>query len=196
MSIVENMTSFNEEEEEECKYIKTATHNYISEKAIIDNPKVVELKGKSIIMDNCRLRGDMMEQQSSQQRLGISIGRYCWISKGCIIRPSSLLDGMMIPCRIQNYVQIGMNCIIEASWIGNCTMIGHNVILGKRSIIKDNVVIRSNTVIPPDMVIPPFSYVQGSPAKICTTQTLPESIALECMEQSITQFQTFSQQQQ
>ena len=193
-----SVTSFNEEE---CKYIKTATHNYISKDAIIDNPKVVELKGKSIIMDGCRLRGDMMiptekqKQQQQQQRLGISIGRYCWISKDCIIRPSSLLD-VMIPCRIQNYVQIGMNCIIESSWIGNCTIIGHNVILGKRSIIKDNVVIRSNTVIPPDMVIPPFSYVQGCPAKISTTQTLPESIALECMEQSITQFQSFSQQQQ
>ena len=33
-----SVTSFNEEE---CKYIKTATHNYISKDAIIDNPKVV-----------------------------------------------------------------------------------------------------------------------------------------------------------
>jgi dynactin-5 len=169
-------------------YIKTAAHNFVSRKAVIYNPRKVELKGKSIIGDDCILRGDMLDAY-------IQIGRYCHVNHHCILRPAVFTEDKALNMIIKSHVNIGPHCVVEASWIGSHVVIGHHCVLGKRCIIKDNVVIAPQTVIPPDMIIPPFSHVSGCPAKI-QTMAVPESISVELVERTVANFQKFYHNQQ
>lgn len=46
--------------DESDTYIKTQTHNFVSRSAIIENPRQVELKGRSIVDGGgCTVRGDL-----------------------------------------------------------------------------------------------------------------------------------------
>eukprot|EP00560_Eucampia_antarctica_P008922 CAMPEP_0197826096 /NCGR_PEP_ID=MMETSP1437-20131217/3089_1 /TAXON_ID=49252 ORGANISM="Eucampia antarctica, Strain CCMP1452" /NCGR_SAMPLE_ID=MMETSP1437 /ASSEMBLY_ACC=CAM_ASM_001096 /LENGTH=185 /DNA_ID=CAMNT_0043426367 /DNA_START=130 /DNA_END=685 /DNA_ORIENTATION=+ len=168
-------------------FIKTAAHNFVSRKAVIHNPKVVELKGKSIIMEDCILRGDMDAH--------IQIGRYCHLDPNCILRPAILNESKTMNMIIKSHVVIGRDCVVEASWIGTHVVIGNNCVLGKRCIIKDNVVVAPYTVIPPDMIIPPFSRVSGCPAKILMN-AVPEGTSVEIVERTVANFQKFYHEQQ
>jgi dynactin-5 len=130
----------------------------------------IEMKGKGIIYPEVMIRGDFGP---------VRIGRYVCIGSGTIIRPPSYYGSenqhKFLPIWIGSYTSIGENCIIESSSIGESVKIGSNVVLGKRSIIKDCVYVESNTVVPPDMALPPFSIVSGSPARISSSRSVPES---------------------
>ena len=59
-------------------YIKTTTHSYVLRGATLDSPKCVELKGRIVVHDGARLRGD---------RAPIRIGRYSWLDRNCLMEP-------------------------------------------------------------------------------------------------------------
>jgi carbonic anhydrase/acetyltransferase-like protein (isoleucine patch superfamily) len=63
-------------------YIQTTlTHNYISRRAMIDNSKHVEMKGRSIIYPDVHIRNNMKHHHCTI----IRIGRYCHIQSNTVI---------------------------------------------------------------------------------------------------------------
>jgi dynactin 5 len=155
---------------EEEGYIKTATHSYVSRKAMVENPGKVELKGKSVLQPGSKLRGDLAV---------IRIGRYCYVGFNTELSPAPLATAH-VPMILRGNVCIGNDCKIEASAVGTNVYIGARSIIGSRCIIKDNCYIEEGTVLASDTVIPPFSRVRGNPAKV--VDALPPSAALELQE--------------
>ncbi|CAM9447408.1 unnamed protein product [Phaeothamnion confervicola] len=65
------------------EYIRTTTSNMVSRMAVVHGPQNVNLRGKSIVMPNAILRGELA---------AIRIGRYCLIGEGTVIRPACRLE--------------------------------------------------------------------------------------------------------
>jgi len=110
------------------------------------------------------LRGDLVNQS-----LSIKMGHYCFIEDNCVISPpQKVIKGVPthIPVRMNDYVYIGSNSIVEAASIGSHVYIGKNVTIGPCTIIKDMCIIQDNTVIPAGQVVPPLSVVSGDPGII------------------------------
>jgi dynactin-5 len=64
------------------------TGNKVSRKAIIAGPQNIILGGKTIISQNAIIRGDL-RRTGPGTTVVISIGRYCVIGEGCIVRSVS-----------------------------------------------------------------------------------------------------------
>ena len=73
-------------------YIKTATHNYVSRQAKVENPAKVELKGKSVLRPGVTVRGDLAV---------IRMGRYCFIDEHSELSPAPLSILRCISSHIQ-----------------------------------------------------------------------------------------------
>jgi dynactin 5 len=144
------------------EFIQTAvTNNYISRRAILDDSKSVEMKGRSIIYPEVHLRNS------------VRIGRYCHIQARTILQPpapksrpignAELKDNNTNATNenksmtIGSHTMIGQNCMIEAAAIGSNCYIGDHVRIGANATIKDNCIIASYADIPPNTNIPPFT---------------------------------------
>jgi dynactin-5 len=161
-------------------YIKTATHNYVSRQAKVENPAKVELKGKSVLRPGVTVRGDLAV---------IRMGRYCFIDEHSELSPAPLSKDKHVPMVLRGNVMVGQGCKIEASAIGTNVYIGAGSTIGKRCIIKDNCWIEDGTVLGSDVVIPPFSRVEGAPGKV--VEEMPPSAALEIQELAHRTYQEF-----
>jgi dynactin 5 len=104
-------------QDEEEGYIRTTTHNYVSRKATIDGAKQVEIKGRSILHEGVRVRGDLQI---------VRIGRYCEIGTATMIEPPvhALQKEKHAPVVIGSHTHIGANCDIRASAIGSSEFCG------------------------------------------------------------------------
>lgn len=158
------------EKGEEVGYIKTATHNYVSRQAVVNNPSKVELKGKSVLKPGVKIRGDLAV---------IRMGRYCTIEERSDLSPPTL-GAKNVPMILRGNIVVGEDCKIEASAIGTNVFIGRKTKIGSRCIIKDCCWIEAGTVLGNDTVIPPFSRVRGDPGRII--ESLPPSASLELQE--------------
>ncbi len=156
--------------QDEEGYIKTATNNYVSRSAVVENPDKVELKGKSVLQPGSKVRGDLA---------AIRMGRYCFIGSQTELSPAPLGDAH-VPMILRGNVYIGEDCNIEASAIGTNVYIGARSVIGPRCIVKDNCYIEEDTVLGGDTVIPPFSRVRGNPGKV--VDELQPSASLELQE--------------
>ncbi|WVW84017.1 hypothetical protein I302_106044 [Kwoniella bestiolae CBS 10118] len=166
---------------EKGTYIETDTGNKVSRKATITGATNIILGGKSIIQTGSILRGDL-RRSTAGQHVVITMGRYCLIGEGAIVRPPGKMykgSFTFYPLRISDFVQIGPNSIIEAASIGSGVEIGKNCIIGKFVIIKDLAVILPDTVLPEGTVVPSMSVWSGNPGKL--VDTLPETYQ-EAME--------------
>jgi dynactin 5 len=191
------------DKDEMNNYIQTSTQNYVSRKAVVEQPSRVELKGKSILEEGCILRGDLAV---------IRMGRYCYVGSRTELSPApadsednnaetitatttATTDNrqkLYIPMIVRGNVYIGPDCKIEASAIGTNVYIGARSCIGPRCILKDNVYVEEGTVLGSDTVIPPFSRVRGNPGKVVTSgESLPPSAAMELQELAHTTFHTF-----
>lgn len=66
------------------------TGNKVSRKAILVGTQNIMLGGKSVIQQDAMIRGDLARQASSSSSSGgtaVALGRYCFVSKGAILRP-------------------------------------------------------------------------------------------------------------
>ncbi|KAK9320808.1 trimeric LpxA-like protein [Lipomyces orientalis] len=176
------------------EYIETESGNRISRKAVILGSQHILLGGRSTILPDCVVRGDLHRPSSASASgsaaASVNIGRYNFLEKGVVIRPPfKIYKGSLVyyPQKIGNYVSIGANSIIEAAAIGSYVCIGSNCVVGKFAILKDCVVVLDGTVIPPTTCIPPFSVVAGNPASV--VDELPESSA-EVFERRARQIHT------
>jgi dynactin-5 len=82
------------------EYIETDTGNKVARKATLVGTQNIMLGGKTVIMPDVMIRGDLIRtiQPSSQSAAGaphnttaVSIGRYCFLSRGCCLRPPGRL---------------------------------------------------------------------------------------------------------
>ncbi|VDK49444.1 unnamed protein product [Anisakis simplex] len=142
---------------DKSEYAVTATGNKVNRKSKLYGSQNIILNGKSILMKDCVLRGDMN---------CIRAGKYCVVGERTVIRPSykRFSRGLtFFPVHIGDHVFIENDCVIMAAQIGAYVHIGHDAVVGRSVILKDCVQVLPNTVVSPDAVIPPFSIVGGNP---------------------------------
>ncbi|KAI9891486.1 MAG: hypothetical protein M1814_002609 [Vezdaea aestivalis] len=171
------------------EYIETDSGNKVSRKSQIYGTQNIILGGKSVIQAEVCLRGDLKrtstDGKSSSDKVAIALGRYCFLSAHCTLRPpSKVYSGAVVyfPLKIGDHVFIGANTIVESANIGSHVEIGERCIIGKFTIIRDFVKILPDTVMPPTMVVPSFSIVAGSPARIVAEMGEAAAEGLDCRE--------------
>ncbi|KAK8071256.1 hypothetical protein PG997_011459 [Apiospora hydei] len=159
------------------EYIETDTGNKVSRKANLIGTQHIMLGGKTVIMAEAMVRGDLTRTVSAQGSSGaapqsntsIFIGRYCFLSRGCCLRPPGrIYKGAFtyMPLRIGDHVFVGENSVVQAATIGSHVHIAANAVVGEFAIVKDYVRILEGTVVPANMVIPSFSVVAGQPGRV------------------------------
>ncbi|KZZ93640.1 Trimeric LpxA-like protein [Ascosphaera apis ARSEF 7405] len=177
------------------EYIETDTGNKVSRRAQVLGTQRIIVGGKSVIQADVCIRGDLFRQPQQQQQqqqqqsqsgeagaatststststapsVAVSIGRYTYLSRSCLLRPPSRLyhgSFSYFPLKIGDHVFIGERAVVEAANVGSHVHIGANAVIGSMAIIKDLVVVLDNAVVPPGMVIPSFSVVGGAPARV------------------------------
>ncbi|KFA61397.1 hypothetical protein S40285_03587 [Stachybotrys chlorohalonatus IBT 40285] len=159
------------------EYIETDTGNKVARKAVLVGTQNIMLGGKTVIQSEAMIRGDLVRTAPSSTSGGsaptsntaVSIGRYCFLSRGVLLRPPGRLykgDFTYMPLRIGDHVFIGQNSVVQAASIGNHVLIGKGCAINEFAIIKDYVKILDGTIIPASMVVPSFSIVAGQPGRV------------------------------
>jgi len=172
------------------EYIETDTGNKVSRKSQIIGTTNIILGGKTVIQAEVNIRGDLVRtilssntsEAASQSKVAVAIGRYCFLSKGCCLRPpGKVFKGSFshYPLKIGDHVYVGPGSVVEAALIGSHVNIGAECVIGKFAIIKDYVRILEGTVVPANMVVPSFSVVAGRPGRVI--EEIPEG-ALESFD--------------
>lgn len=149
-----------------ANYIETASGNKVSRQSVLCGSQNIVLNGKTIVQDDCIIRGDLAN---------VRVGRNCVIKSRSVIRPpfKKFSKGVaFFPSVIGDHVFIEEDSVVNSAQIGSFVHIGKNCVIGKRCILKDCCMIADNTVLPPETMVPPFCVYAGSPAR-CVAQ-LPE----------------------
>ncbi|KAF2014906.1 trimeric LpxA-like protein [Aaosphaeria arxii CBS 175.79] len=158
------------------EYIETDSGNKVSRRSAITGTANITLGGRTVIMADVHLRGDLHPTRSVPSSSGkevtptsISIGRCTVVSTGSVIKPPSRISRGQVhyyPMKIGDNVFIGPNSTISAISISSHVHVGANTVIHPFAIIKENVKILPNSVVPAQMVIPSGSVVGGRPAKV------------------------------
>jgi len=163
------------------EYIETDTGNKVSRRSQIIGTTNIILGGKTVIQAEVIIRGDLLRTLPSSSNssaaggggpgvpVAVAIGRYCFFSRGCELRPpGKLYKGTFshYPLKIGDHVFVGPGSVVEAALIGNHVRIGEGCVVGKFAIIKDFVRVLDGAVVPANMVVPSFSVVAGRPARV------------------------------
>ncbi|WEW59148.1 hypothetical protein PRK78_004617 [Emydomyces testavorans] len=173
------------------EYIETDTGNKVSRRNQVHGTQHIILGGKTVIQADVCIRGDLYRQQhptpatpsspsSSSSNpnananpntpsIAVSIGRYTYLSRSCLLRPPSRLHRGVhsyYPLKIGDHVFIGERSVIEAATIGNHVHVGKDAVVGCMAILKDFVVVLDGAVVPGGMVVPSFCVVGGAPARV------------------------------
>ncbi|KAK9446763.1 trimeric LpxA-like protein [Limtongia smithiae] len=163
-------------------YIETESGNRISRKAVILGSQHILLGGRSTVLPECVVHGDLRKPTAAgttgAAAVAVSMGRYTFLEKRVVIRPPfKMYKGSVVyyPLKIGNYVTVGEGSVLESALIGSHVRIGKNCVIGKFAILKDCVVVLDSAVIAASAVIPPLSVVAGNPARVIAE--LPETAA-------------------
>ncbi|KAK3326805.1 dynactin subunit 5 [Apodospora peruviana] len=159
------------------EYIETDTGNKVARKATLVGTQNIMLGGKTVIQPEVMIRGDLVRSVPSSSssasapgsNTAVAIGRYCFLSRGCCLRPPGrLYKGAFtyMPLRMGDHVFVGSQSVVQAASVGSHVHIGAKVVVGEFAIIKDYVRILDGSIVPPNMVIPSFSVVAGQPARV------------------------------
>ncbi|CAN9457120.1 unnamed protein product [Alternaria alternata] len=143
------------------EYIETDSGNKVSRRSAITGTANITLGGRTVIMADVQLRGDLHPTRSAPSSSGkdvtptsISIGRCTVISQGSVIKPPSRISRGQVhyyPMKIGDNVFVGPNSTIQAISISSHVHIGQHCSIGAFAIIKENVKILPHTVVPPNM---------------------------------------------
>ncbi|KAL4913708.1 trimeric LpxA-like protein [Aspergillus aurantiobrunneus] len=168
------------------EYIETDTGNKISRRSQIHGTQHIMLGGKSIIMADAVVRGDLFRTSSSltpdptasksssgstenTNTIAINIGRYSYISRSAILRPPSRLQRGVhsyFTLHIGHHVFVGERSVIEAARVEDHVTIGKDVVIGSMAILKERCQVLDGCVVPGGMVVPSHCVVAGQPARI------------------------------
>lgn len=182
-----SLRSWDRSPEKMNTFVHTHTGDLVSRKAQVHGSQNLYLKGKTIIMRDAIIRGELQ---------AIRIGRYCVIGEGTVIRPAYRVepDGSHLKCRftplsVGNHTFIGKNCVVESAGIGCNVRIDDGCVLGRNSFVRDNCRLLAGCVLPEGVVVPPFTVLGGCPARVVSV--LHESTATTWMEDAIAFYENF-----
>jgi len=147
-------------------YIETTAGNKVSRQSILCGSQNIVLNGKTIVKNDCIIRGDLAN---------VRIGRQCVIGERSVIRPpfKKFMKGVaFFPLHIGDHVLIEEDCVVNAAQVGSYVHIGKGSVIGRRCMLKDCCAIAPGSVLPPETVVPAFTVYGGSPAKF--VRNLPE----------------------
>ncbi|KAF2669969.1 trimeric LpxA-like protein [Microthyrium microscopicum] len=177
-------------------YIETDSGNKVSRKALITGTPNITLAGRTVLMPDVHLRGDIVRvrppppttttsttsldpssaatakpssSSSSQSTTAISIGKSTIIATSTILRPPArLLRGLLqpYPLKIGEQVLIGPGCVVESAQIHNHVHVGARCVLGAFSVLRENCRVLEGSCVPAGMVVPPGAVVAGRPARV------------------------------
>lgn len=171
------------------------TGNKVARKAVLVGTQNIVLGGKTVIQAEVMIRGDLGRTAPSSSATAsstaaggagaggsssgtgaappnttaVSIGRYCFLSRGALVRPPGRLykgAWTFMPLRMGDHVFVGQGSVVQAGSVGSHVHIGRDVTVGEFAIIKDYVKVLDGAVVPPGMVVPSFSVVGGRPARV------------------------------
>ncbi|KAG5981872.1 hypothetical protein E4U54_006502, partial [Claviceps lovelessii] len=165
------------------------TGNKVARKAILVGTQNIMLGGKTVIQPEVMIRGDLVRTAvataqpsststsststsgatASPASTAVAIGRYCFLSRGVLLRPPGRLykgSYTYMPLRLGDHVFVGQNSVVQAATVGNHVRIGRDCMVNEFAIVKDYVRILDGAVVPSFMVIPSFSVVAGRPARV------------------------------
>ncbi|KAF2867669.1 trimeric LpxA-like protein [Massariosphaeria phaeospora] len=158
------------------EYIETDSGNKVSRRSAITGTANITLGGRTVIMADVHLRGDLHPTRPVPSSSGkevtptsISIGRCTVISTGSVIKPPSRISRGQVhyyPMKIGDNVFVGPHCAVSAISISSHVHIASHVTIHAFAIVKENVKILPHTVVPANMVIPSGSVVGGRPARV------------------------------
>ncbi|GAB7365591.1 hypothetical protein MBLNU230_g6662t1 [Neophaeotheca triangularis] len=161
------------------EYIETDTGNKISRRARIEGKTNIMLGGKTVLMENVHLRGDLNRPSSSTPSdasskpatpsTAITIGRYTLIAPSTTLTPPIRFSrgvSTPYPMRIGDNVFVGPNCSVGSISISSHVWVGEGCALGAFSVVKEFCKILPGTVLPGGMVVPPGSVVGGRPGRV------------------------------
>ncbi|OJD34228.1 dynactin subunit 5 protein [Diplodia corticola] len=178
------------------EYIETDSGNKVSRKAHISGTANITLGGKTVIMADVHLRGDLHRLKSSHTAThsttdasggaeatstaksaaapsssanAISIGRCTVIGPNCVIKPPSRISRGQLsyyPMKIGDNVFVGAGSHVSAASVSSHVHVGEGCVLEPFCIVRDNVKILPRSVVPANMVIPSNSIVGGRPARV------------------------------
>ena len=143
------------------KYFKLSSSNFVARDAHLIGGDRITLGGRSVIHQGAALRGDLAR---------ISVGRFCSIAKGVVLRPALKIGGeadstsTFGSLHLGDYSTIGENSIVSASAVGSYCSIGSNCVISRRCVLKDCCRVLDNSVVPPGTTLAPFSVYGGVPA--------------------------------
>lgn len=141
----------------DCLFSPQASGNKVSRQSVLCGSQNIVLNGKTIVMNDCIIRGDLAN---------VRVGRHCVVKSRSVIRPpfKKFSKGVaFFPLHIGDHVFIEEDCVVNAAQIGSYVHIGKNCVIGRRCVLKDCCKILDNTVLPPETVVPPFTVFSGCP---------------------------------
>ncbi|XP_006027215.2 dynactin subunit 5, partial [Alligator sinensis] len=142
---------------ERGRLARQASGNKVSRQSVLCGSQNIVLNGKTIVMNDCIIRGDLAN---------VRVGRHCVVKSRSVIRPpfKKFSKGVaFFPLHIGDHVFIEEDCVVNAAQIGSYVHIGKNCVIGRRCVLKDCCKILDNTVLPPETVVPPFTVFSGCP---------------------------------
>lgn len=160
--------------------------NKVSRRAHISGTANITLGGKTVIMADVHLRGDLHRFKATDttgsgnpsagsapappsSANAISIGRCTVIGAGCVIKPPARISRGILsyyPMKIGDNVFIGNGSHVSAASISSHVHVGEGCILEPFCIVRDNVKVLPHSTVPANMVIPSNSVVGGRPARV------------------------------
>nr|XP_054098676.1 dynactin subunit 5 isoform X4 [Callithrix jacchus] len=145
-----------------------ASGNKVSRQSVLCGSQNIVLNGKTIVMNDCIIRGDLAN---------VRVGRHCVVKSRSVIRPpfKKFSKGVaFFPLHIGDHVFIEEDCVVNAAQIGSYVHVGKNCVIGRRCVLKDCCKILDNTVLPPETVVPPFTVFSGCPENLENTEKQKE----------------------
>uniref|UniRef100_H2ZTX4 Dynactin subunit 5 n=1 Tax=Latimeria chalumnae TaxID=7897 RepID=H2ZTX4_LATCH len=106
-----------------AEYIETASGNKVSRQSVLCGSQNIVLNGKTIVMNDCIIRGDLAN---------VRVGRHCVIKSRSVIRPpfKKFSKGVaFFPLHIGDHVFIEEDCVVNAAQIGSYVHIGKNCVI-------------------------------------------------------------------
>lgn len=93
------------------EYIETASGNKVSRQSVLCGSQNIVLNGKTIVMNDCIIRGDLAN---------VRVGRHCVVKSRSVIRPpfKKFSKGVaFFPLHIGDHVFIEEDCVVNAAQI-------------------------------------------------------------------------------
>ncbi|XP_061456201.1 dynactin subunit 5 isoform X3 [Rhineura floridana] len=101
-----------------------ASGNKVSRQSVLCGSQNIVLNGKTIVMNDCIIRGDLAN---------VRVGRHCVVKSRSVIRPpfKKFSKGVaFFPLHIGDHVFIEEDCVVNAAQIGSYVHIGKNCVIG------------------------------------------------------------------